>query len=247
MIIIRCRVSGTNITITGSGFDTSPENNIVKIGDVDCYTFEAKADGTEIQCTAGEGPRKIGYVTVRVIGKGFAPGKKLFIFLGRVTSFSPTIVSLGGGIFLDVNGEGFHEDVAVFVNDVPCEVIERTIRLARCILPALPAGVYNVKVDIGDGTQFVQLTNIQYDASTTPTITNISPTTEGAVGGSQLTITGSGFSDNGTLRIGDKELPDAVFTNTTITATLPSMSQGVKKSGCLLVPVMEQLSTGIHI
>lgn len=49
------------------------------------------------------------------------------------------------------------------------------------------------------------------------------------LGGSQLTITGSGFSDNGTLRIGDTELPDAVFTNTTITATLPSMSQGVKK------------------
>ncbi|XP_076109509.1 fibrocystin-L-like [Mytilus galloprovincialis] len=174
-------VSGTNITITGSGFDASPENNIVMIGDIDCYTFEAKADGTEIQCTAGEGPRNVETIKVRVIGKGYATGMNIFIFNMRLTFFSPLIVSLGGGTQLDVNGEGFHEIVTVFVNEVPCEVFEGTTRLARCILPALPAGVYKVKVSTGEQSSTFSAT-IEYDASTTPTISNVSPSTEGVVG-----------------------------------------------------------------
>ncbi|XP_052063080.1 fibrocystin-L-like [Mytilus californianus] len=220
--------SGTNITLPGSGFDISPENNIVMLGDIECYPFAVNGDGTEIMCTAGEGPRGLEFIKVRVIGKGYSTGTRIFIFNSQLHSFSPTAVSLGGGILLDVNGNGFAEDIKVFVNNVPCEVIEGTTRLARCILPALPAGTYKVKVQTGGKTSEFSA-SIQYDASTTPTITNVSPTTEGVVGGSQLTISGSGFSNTGTLRIGDTEIPDAVFTDTTITATLPSMSQGVKK------------------
>ena len=85
------------ISITGSGFDdTNKQNNLVKIGDVNCTV--SSATNTNIICSAG--PNTIGsyQFTVNVLSKGYAilNSNPTVTFTLTATSFTPTSTGTGG-------------------------------------------------------------------------------------------------------------------------------------------------------
>jgi hypothetical protein len=87
--------SGMTVTITGTGFSTTPSENTVLIESADSCIVTA-ASTTSITCIIGNAPSGSYGLTVNVIGKGLATNtasSSVNIPL-QITSFSP---NQGGG------------------------------------------------------------------------------------------------------------------------------------------------------
>lgn len=86
--------------LTGTGFDTTAENNVITIGDISCTPYNVSADGTTIFCHPGPGPRGFNYIKVNVADKGYATGNHTYTFYFSLESYSPSTVGIGGKFFL---------------------------------------------------------------------------------------------------------------------------------------------------
>ena len=98
-VIVRLTGSpgNTEITIAGTGFDTTHGNNNVTIGDKSCTTTSATA--TQIVCEVGDGPRGTFPVMVDIASAGSAEnaGNNItFTYNFQISSVSPTTCSIGG-------------------------------------------------------------------------------------------------------------------------------------------------------
>ena len=89
---------GTEVTLTGTGFDPVPSNNMVAAGEVECTPTSVNPTRTELKCNMGAGPRGMEFFEVVVAGKGKAKSARAlrFLFALTISTFEPTTVSLGG-------------------------------------------------------------------------------------------------------------------------------------------------------
>lgn len=86
---------GNILTISGTLFSTTMEENHVTIGEIPCVVTGSTA--TSITCTVGVGPVRAFPVIVSVDGKGFASNTAdNFTYIGGISSVSPTEAALGG-------------------------------------------------------------------------------------------------------------------------------------------------------
>lgn len=92
----------------------------------------------------------------------------------------------------------------------------------------------------GTGTAYANAASYPFTASTTlyaqwtlvPTASAISPTSGSTTGGTAVTITGSGFINGASVKIGGVAATSVAFVNaTTLTAVTPAGTAGAKDVG----------------
>uniref|UniRef100_A0A3P8VF56 PKHD1 like 1, tandem duplicate 2 n=1 Tax=Cynoglossus semilaevis TaxID=244447 RepID=A0A3P8VF56_CYNSE len=201
-------VSGiTLLTISGSGF--SSVNAFVTVGPAEC---DVESTTTTVVCRLGSASAGTYPVSVSFPSLGQARYVDNiipeFTIQLLVSSLSPLTGSLAGTL-LTVTGHGFSSNTSVTVGLEECVVVEaseselkcRTPSVIQdwtstdinCLLPVLGPGVYKVDVQVGNnGYSEGQNGFIQYILS----VSGLSPRYGSLVGGTVLTVTGSGFSDD---------------------------------------------------
>ncbi|XP_041373046.1 fibrocystin-L-like isoform X2 [Gigantopelta aegis] len=229
------------ITITGTGFDSTPANNTVSIGGVACTVTAATA--TTITCNIGNGPTGSHAIVVDVAGKGLASGSVTFSYLSAITSISPTSGSIGGGTTLTITGYGFTSDAVPKVNNVVCKLTTTpTPSQIICITPPSTSST-TVSVDVTVSQASSELTSptqFEYNLASTAIITQLSTMSSSVEGGNTLTITGTGLgaspNPSQPVTIGGNVATVTSYSDTAVVVTLPSNPPGS-------YPVLLQIGT----
>lgn len=137
-----------------------------------------------------------------------------------VTSVSPASGPAAGGNGITINGGNFQTNAAVsFGGSAATSVVVSSATTISATVPAHAAGRVTLSVTNPDG-QSASFDGYTYVAA--PSITSISPTSAPVTGGTQMTITGSGFAAGATVNIGGAAAAATVVSSTTITATVPA-------------------------
>eukprot|EP00062_Callorhinchus_milii_P017054 gi/632969110/ref/XP_007900907.1/ PREDICTED: LOW QUALITY PROTEIN: fibrocystin-L [Callorhinchus milii] len=191
-------LSGTRITITGSGFGSIAANISVTIDDVLCFvTF---ASDSNVECIVGDHPGGTFPVILKHATNGYTASDVFFQYELNITSVNPRKGSFGGGLILTLNGAGFdRENSRVSICDDECRVNSSTSTSStlHCILPPSkgPEPQHTCNVTVKNDNHLAQLpTAFTYSSALTPVIIDVYPRRGGTAGGTTLTITGAIFS-----------------------------------------------------
>ncbi|CAF0745209.1 unnamed protein product [Adineta steineri] len=219
------------LTITGSGFSTTPSENNVTIGTSGTCTV-LSATTSSLTCTIAAAPAGAYSVQVNVAAKGLATGTSSFSVNVplQVTSITPIQGGAGGGMTLNVTGIGFTSSSSVTVGGNLCtNPIVSSFSLITCTVPPTTA-VSNIQAAVvvtsGSSTA-TSTTQFTYDVTNTPSITTSSPSVVTMANG-QLTITGTNFGTSSVaVYIGTTKATIQSLTSTQIVAVLPSLAPGI--------------------
>ncbi|XP_054620387.1 fibrocystin-L-like isoform X2 [Dunckerocampus dactyliophorus] len=204
---------GTLLTVTGFGFSRDAS---VTVGGLACKVVQASH--TELKCRTPAGSAGSHAMTVSV-GDMSKTASDTFTYdlaltpqISDLRPLTTPIVGLSSGHrLLTVLGSNLGEqdiESVVYVGSRECVTKEWTSTNITCVLPVLPPGLHKVDVQVGN-IGYPQTSNdvnatIKYILE----IHAISPTTGSLLGGTDLTITGSGFSPNisdNTVFVGESE------------------------------------------
>ncbi len=191
-------LGGTDFTITGAGFLPSPSVTFSSSGELNppkVSFVTASADGTTITGKAPPHAAGLVDITVTNIGGGSATKTGAYTFnAAPAPTISPLSVTSGpslGRTNLTVNGTNFANGTTVTFDTVQASsaavLNSTTITLST---PAHVPGASSLIVRLPDG-QTVS-TPFTFNASPAPTVGAISPSS--GTGGTQITITGTGFA-----------------------------------------------------
>lgn len=143
-----------------------------------------------------------------------------------VTGISPASGAAAGGTAVTITGTGFAAGATVTFNGTPATGV--TVVNATTITASTPAGTGSATVVVTNtdglggslGGAFLYL-------GPPPTVTGVSPASGSTLGGTNVTITGTGFQSGATVRFGGVLATNVSVTNsTTITARTPAGSPG---------------------
>ena len=199
---------GTDITVNGVGFDPTFGHVSVTVGGKQCLVKSVTY--TKVVCTTSSGSGsadvivRSGSVTFPRVSFSYDP------------SITPTVTSLSsvrgrGDDTITISGRNFDKHsrsnrrrrsvavngVTVMVGSLPCNITSSSNTSIECQVPLQPAGSVPIRVHV-DGTG-----NSNSDAmfEYELILSGISPAESGFGGGRNITLTGSGFSVNDTVRI----------------------------------------------
>ncbi|CAF3294041.1 unnamed protein product [Rotaria sp. Silwood2] len=190
--------SGTAVTISGTGFSTRPESNMISIGENGQCDVQT-ASVTSILCNIINAPSGQHVLRLNVADKGLASSNTTFMVQVPlfITSFVPNGGDSGGGYQLTVFGGGFSPSAVIFLGENFC--INRTVvnfTTIKCVVPPSGSGsLIQVVVAVSDGLNSVTAsTQFTYNVTVAPTIYSINPTFVTMRGG-LLNINGTGFGN----------------------------------------------------
>ncbi|XP_072177767.1 fibrocystin-L-like [Diadema setosum] len=220
---------GTSVTLTGTRFS---ENVTVTINDVECEVTSVTE--TEIVCDVGESAAGEFHVMVNVDGLGIAAtpnGNVTFTYNLGVSSVTPSTGSTAGGTNLTIVGFGFSEGMEVTAADMDCVTTSVGYSQAVCQVQPATSGAFStsIVISIGDIRE-VDDDGFTPDSDITPSITSLSPTSSGVLGGAVLTISGQRFDTTGaTVSVGGEPCEILSQADDEITCTLPSNPPGERE------------------
>jgi uncharacterized protein (TIGR02145 family) len=147
---------GTNIIITGTGFDSAHE---VTIGGSDCENTNI-VSSTQITCTtpiSTSFDNRIRYVDVVVKNWGNTVTRvNGFIYQApppSIISVSPSSGLVTGGTNITITGNHFIEVTNVYIDEQVCASLTVvSITQITCITPPHSAGTYSVSVQVSNGS-----------------------------------------------------------------------------------------------
>ena len=211
---------GTNVVITGSGFNGT---TAVTFGGTAATGFTVNSS-TQITATA---PAGTGTVDVRVTTAGgtsstSAADQFTYVAAPTVSSLSPTAGPTGGGTNVVIAGSGFSGTTAVTFGGTAATGF--TVHSASQITATAPAGTgtVDVRVTTAGGTSATSAAD-QFTYVGTPTVASLSPGSGPTAGGTQVTLSGSGFSGATAVTFGATAATGfTVNSATRITATAPA-------------------------
>ncbi|HEY3815345.1 MAG TPA: IPT/TIG domain-containing protein, partial [Caulobacteraceae bacterium] len=213
---------GTSITVTGRGFTGA---TAVSFGGGPSAQFTVVSD-TQITTVSppGAGTHEETDITVTTpVGTSATSLADQFTWIAppSITSISPT--SGTAGAFVLINGAGFTGATSVTFGGVAASFSVTNDGQIGATAPA-GTGVVDVRVTTAYGTSLTgAVDQFTYPASGAPVITQISPTGGATVGGTSVTITGSGFTGATAVKFGTKAATAfTVNSDTQVTATSPS-------------------------
>ena len=215
---------GTAVTITGTGFYTG---STVSIGGINC-TGVTVVSATSITCTTGA--RAAATVDVVVTNADTQAGTGVGLYTYRpaptYSSVAPTSGFAVGGTAITITGANFVAGATVTVGGNACaSVTVVSATSITCTTAAHAAGATNIVVTNTDG-QTVTGTNA-FTFVAAPTISTISPSTGTIIGGTPLTITGTGFLSGATVDLGGSACASVVVvSSTSITCTTSAHAAG---------------------
>uniref|UniRef100_A0A3B4AF70 Uncharacterized protein n=1 Tax=Periophthalmus magnuspinnatus TaxID=409849 RepID=A0A3B4AF70_9GOBI len=183
-IMTPCFLSGgTLLTIKGSGFDL---NSTVTIGGNSCTVEDASE--TELKC-------KTPPVSQHIIISTNLGCFCLQTFKGSVYCI---LFSAGPGVLI-IEGSNLGEQgnsSAVIVGEKPCVVLKWTQTNISCVLPVLPPGLHRVDIQVQNNGNAQISSGVNASIEYILEVHSVSPLVGSLMGGTKLTITGSGFSQN---------------------------------------------------
>ena len=191
---------GTLVNIKGNGFGTTSNDSCVTIGGSICNVFNSTV--TEIWCVTSSHGSANASVNVTV-GSEVGSLVNAFVYDSGLTpvvsSLSITEGSVSGGQQLVIQGSGFRVSQAnIKIGPNPCVVILHSNLLIKCITPANSPGIYDVLVYVeGKGyAVYALLGSRPPQFKYVLEVTSISPRHGSIFGGTIVTVSGRGFSDN---------------------------------------------------
>ena len=213
-------VSGTDneVAITGSGFSTDVSDYVIRVGDLSCDVTAASE--TSVTCSLEAGSAGVYDVTVVIKSLGMAtqPATGQLTYEVAMTIFSntPSEGSMGGGTTITVTGTGFPTNLAgwmggsVTIAGAECKIISTSFGEFQCMTSANNGGSRKKRaaseITISLGSLSASGGSFNYDASLTPSVSSVSPTSSAIMGGDVLSIEGSAFGYTwGTVLLGDQE------------------------------------------
>jgi formylglycine-generating enzyme required for sulfatase activity len=142
-----------------------------------------------------------------VNGNGVINGEDLAVVLTRwgstcaptVTGITPDAGPLAGGVVVTITGNNLLTPTSVTFGGTPAPILSSTRSAVSVMAPARPAGTATIVVATQGGS--VNAGTFAYYGA--PTITGVTPNAGYAGGGEVITITGSGFCGQPTVRFGE--------------------------------------------
>jgi tripartite motif-containing protein 71 len=205
---------GSSLTITGSGFSTTPSENVVKVnGTTAIVTATSATSLTAIVPTGAT----TGKVSVTRAGFTAQSTSEFLVLPLSVTSFTPSVGSAGANVV--VNGTGFSSIAAnneVKFNGITSEVTSST---PTSLIAKIPAGNTVGKITVRVNGVTAASAN---DFSGVLSFTSFTPNK--ALAGASVTITGTGFSStpaNQLVQFNGVTATVTASTSTSLTITVP--------------------------
>jgi hypothetical protein len=145
-----------------------------------------------------------------------------------ISGISPNSGPTAGGTTVTISGTGFATGATVkFGNTFATNVNVVGSTTITAVTPARSAGSVNVVVTNPNGQNVSSANGYTYVSSTpAPGVSTVSPTSGPTTGGTQITITGTGFVAGASVTLGGTAASGVVSNSTTITATTPAHTAG---------------------
>jgi len=213
---------GTSVIIRGSGFTGASQ---VLFGPVDASSFTVNS-ATQITAVspAGSGIVHITLTTPEGTSATSAADRFTYLPVPTVTSILPSSGPAAGGTTVTITGSGFSGASQVRFGTVAASSF--TVNSATQITALSPAGsgIVHMRVTTPGGISATSNAD-RFTYLVAPTVTNISPTSGPAAGGTTVTITGSGFTGASKVWFGSVAASSfTVNSATQITAVSPAGS-----------------------
>ncbi|WP_123679475.1 IPT/TIG domain-containing protein [Curtobacterium sp. PhB115] len=225
---------GTVVTVTGTGF---AEDATVSVDGSDPIEPDSISDdGTSLTFTTPA--HDAGDVDVTVTTDAGTSDPLLFEYV-EAAAVAPTLTALdpdngpvGGGTVVTVTGTGFTEDATVSVDGsdpiTPDSISDDGTSLTFTT-PAHVAGAVDVTVTTDSGVSDPLTYTYNPAPAGAPTLTALDPDNGPVAGGTVVTVTGTGFTDDSTVSVdgSDPITPDSVSDDgTSLTFTTPAHAAG---------------------
>nr|XP_056712789.1 fibrocystin [Euleptes europaea] len=193
-------IGGLPVTLTGSGFDGI---NLVVFGFQPCPIHANASNATRIECRLPPRRGEAHIVHVMLVSEyGSTPFARAFTYDSSlnplITSLSRNTSSIAGGQTLFIGISPFANytglDVKVMLQESVVEIREQTHRGLGVVLPSLTRGLYNLSIFLNNiplGAKGVE-PFIQYVTD----VFGMEPCCSSLLGGTPLTISGTGFTSN---------------------------------------------------
>jgi uncharacterized protein (TIGR03382 family) len=218
-------VGGTPVTIIGEHFHAGAT---VSFDGIDA-TQVTVVDGGRL--TAVAPAHAEGYVDVAVVNPD---GQRGTLFHGFIFVAAPTITALdtstgptAGGSRVIITGTGFAHGAKVLFGDVPAtSVVFQDATAIAAWTPRSPSGAVEVILVNPDGQSATAPGPFTFMA-TAPKVLSITPDHGSTEGGTRIAVTGSGFVQGASLKVGGVDATRIeVVSDTTITADAPAHAAG---------------------
>ncbi|WP_248704796.1 choice-of-anchor G family protein [Curtobacterium sp. MWU13-2055] len=225
---------GTLVTVTGTGFT---DDATVSVDGSDPIDPESVSDdGTELTFTT---PAHVAGPVDVTVTTDAGTSEPLTYTYNPAPAGAPTLTALDpdngpvtGGTVVTVSGTGFTDASTVSVDGsdpiTPDSVSDDGTELTFTT-PAHTAGAVPVTVTNGSGTSAPLPYTYNPAPAAVPTISALDPDNGPAAGGTVVTVTGTGFTDDSTVSVdgSDPITPDSVSADgTTLTFTTPAHAAG---------------------
>ena len=192
---------GETVTLTGTLLNSGPIE--VSIGGSACSIVASSDTSIECEVPVVPGGTPLDLAVYNTLGSADVNGIQITVNF-EVTGISPADGSQGGGTLLTVSGFGFDTDgeVTIQVCSEPC-IVEGSYSATeiQCRTPKTASTdaetPCSVTVMQGELLSADSPSDFTYKADLTPMLTDVSPKFGGGGGGTQITITGTGFEDSG--------------------------------------------------
>ncbi|XP_042362122.1 fibrocystin-L-like [Plectropomus leopardus] len=188
---------GTLLTITGFGFSL---NTTVTVGSEECTVVHVS--DTELKCRTPAGSAGSQSVTV-MVGNMSQTASSSFTYdinlTPQISGLSPQTTTVIGQEVLTIQGSnlgGQDNDSVVFVGRKECVTVQWTATRITCRLPVLPPGMYKVDVQVGNNGYPQTSSGVNATIEYILEVHSVSPQLGSLMGGTRLTVSGSGFSNN---------------------------------------------------
>jgi hypothetical protein len=209
---------GTVVTIDGTGFTSASTVE---------FDSTAAANVTFVsatQLTATAPAEAVGTVDIAVItagGTSATSSGDQFTYLPSVASVSPNSGAAGGGSAVTIDGSGFTATSTVEFGTVPAtNVTFVSATQLTATAPAETVGAVDLTVTTAGETS---ATSSSDQFTYLPSVTGISPDSGAPIGGTLVTINGSGFTTASTVKFGATAATGVTFVSATqLTATAPA-------------------------
>jgi acid phosphatase len=146
-----------------------------------------------------------------------------------ISGVSPASGPAAGGTTVTISGTGFASGATVsFGSTAATNVNVVGSTTITAVTPAHNSGLVNVVVINPDGQNGASANAYTYATATqAPTVSGVTPSSGTTAGGTQVSITGTGFASGATVTFGGVPASNLIVNNsTTITATTPAHAAG---------------------
>ncbi|MBT0770667.1 IPT/TIG domain-containing protein [Kineosporia sp. J2-2] len=210
---------GTTVTIGGSGLTGA---SAVTFDGVAAASFVVNGDAS---VTAVTPAGSVGNAVVRVTTVGGSDtGVFRYANVPAVSSVSPVEGPEAGGTVVTIDGSGFTGATAVTFGSSAAGF---TVSSDTRITATAPAGTATVDVLVtAPGGTSAGGPGSRFRYAPVPVVGQLSPASGPVVGGTVVTLTGSGFSGTSGVTVGGAPVSFTVVDGSTITVTMPAGSAG---------------------